>query len=137
MHGEIVRKYQFSLKQLHHCNKMQFNRVSFYVAFPKWTCHIFYFAHCNNYLNELKKRTKLLILKKTQTYKNKIPRYLLQISFVVSYYEWPIFKFSYHCCDGDSNRITSSSICNRIYFMTVTVTPLEPPAASHLGRTAY
>lgn len=96
---------------------------------------MFYFVHRNNCLNELKKRTKRLILKKTQAYKNKIPHCLLKMSFVVSYYEWPIFKFLYHCRDGDRNRISSS--CNRIYFMAVIATPLQPPAVSHLGRTAY
>jgi len=110
--------------------------VSFYVAVLKCTCHIFYFVHRNNYLNELKKRTKGLIFKKkTQAHKNKIPHYLLKISFVVSYYEWPIFKFLYHCWDCDRNRISYS--CNRICFMAVIVTPLLPPAVSHLGRTAY
>lgn len=54
---------------------------------------------------------------------------------MVSYYEWPIFKFLYHCSDGDINRISSS--CNRIYHMAVIVKPLQPPAVNHLGRTAY
>ena len=115
---------------------MQFSHVSFYVAVLKWACYIFYFIrHNNNNLNELKKRAERLILKKTQAYKNKIPHYLLKISFVVSYNEWPIFKFLCHCSDGDRNRIISS--CNRIYFMAVIVTPLHPPAVSHLRRTTY
>lgn len=109
--------------------------MSFYVAVLKCTCHIFYFVNRNNYSNELKKKTKRLILKKTQAHKNKIPHYLLKISFVVSYYERPIFKFLYHCSDGDRNRISSG--CNRIYFMAVNVTPLQLPAVSHLGRTTY
>ena len=54
---------------------------------------------------------------------------------MVSYYEWPIFKFLYHCSDGDRNRIISN--CNSIYFMAVIVTPLQPTAVSHPGRTAY